>query len=36
MQVLDVDNPPDEKIDGIIAGIKDGSVVLPDFRQRLG
>ena len=36
MQVLDVDNPPDEKIDGTIAGIKDGSVVLPDFRQRLG
>ena len=36
MQMLDVDNPSDEKIDGIIAGLRDGSVAVPDFRQRLG
>lgn len=36
MQVLGVENPPDEKIDAIISGIRDGSVELPNFRERLG
>jgi hypothetical protein len=35
MQLLDVNNPSDEEVDGIIAGIKDGSIAVPDFRERL-
>jgi hypothetical protein len=36
MQMLDVDNPSDDAIDAIITGIKNGSVEVPNFRERLG
>jgi hypothetical protein len=36
MQMLDVDNPSDEKIDAIVQGLRDGSVAVPNFRERLG
>jgi hypothetical protein len=35
MQLLGVDDPPDEQIDALITGMRDGSVAVPDFRQRL-
>ncbi len=36
MQVLDVDNPSDEDIDAIVAGLRDGSVEIPNFGEGLG
>jgi hypothetical protein len=36
MQMLNVHNPPDDEIDAIIEGLREGSVALPDFRARLG
>jgi hypothetical protein len=35
MQLLGVDDPADEQIDALITGMRDGSVAVPDFRQRL-
>jgi hypothetical protein len=36
MQMLDVNNPPEEEIDALIGGLRDGSVPVPNFRERLG
>jgi hypothetical protein len=36
MQMLDVRNPSDEEIDAIITGLREGTVEVPDFRERLG
>lgn len=36
MQMLGVHNPPDEEIDAIVRGLRDGSVPVPNFRERLG
>jgi hypothetical protein len=36
MQMLGTHNPPDEEIDALLAGLKDGSIPVPDFRERLG
>jgi hypothetical protein len=36
MQVLDVENPGEDEIDAIITGLREGSVAVPDFRERLG
>lgn len=36
MQMLRTADPPDEEIDALIAGLRDGSVSVPDFRTRLG
>jgi hypothetical protein len=35
MQVLDTDSVSDEEIDRLLAGIKDGSVRVPNFRERI-
>jgi hypothetical protein len=35
MQMLGTGNPPDSEVDAVIAGIRDGSVEIPDFRKRL-
>jgi hypothetical protein len=36
MQVLGVEDPDDAQIDALLAGLKDGSVAVPNFRERLG
>jgi hypothetical protein len=36
MQTLGVRNPPDEEIDAIIRGLRDGSVPIPNFKERIG
>lgn len=36
MQFLRTSDPPEAEIDGLIAGLKDGSVKVPDYRERLG
>jgi hypothetical protein len=36
MQALGVHNPGDEEIDAVIAGLREGTVEVPDFRERLG
>jgi hypothetical protein len=36
MQMIQVDDPSEEEIDAIVHGLRDGSVPVPDFRQRLG
>jgi hypothetical protein len=36
MQALRTPNPADEEIDAVIAGLKDGSVEVPDYRERIG
>jgi hypothetical protein len=36
MQMLDVHNPSDDEIDAIITGLREGTVEVPDFRERLG
>jgi hypothetical protein len=36
MQALGTPDPPDAEIDAIIAGLKDGSLAVPDYRERLG
>lgn len=36
MQVIQVDDPSEEEIDALVRGLRDGSVPVPDFRQRLG
>jgi hypothetical protein len=36
MQMLDVQNPSDAEIDAIITGLREGTVEVPDFRERLG
>jgi hypothetical protein len=35
MQVLQVPDPSDEEIDALIVGLKDGSVPVPDYRERI-
>lgn len=35
MQMLETSDPPDEEIDALIVGLRDGSVPVPDFRTRL-
>jgi hypothetical protein len=36
MQMIEVDDPSEEAIDDLVRGLRDGSVPIPDFRQRLG
>jgi hypothetical protein len=36
MQMIQVDDPSEEDIDALVRGLRDGSVPVPDFRQRLG
>jgi hypothetical protein len=36
MQLLRTSDPPDEEIDALIAGLKEGSVEMANFRERLG
>jgi hypothetical protein len=36
MQLLKTSDPPDEEIDALIAGLKEGSIETADFRSRLG
>jgi hypothetical protein len=36
MQLLETSDPPDEEIDALIAGLKDGSIETANFRERLG
>lgn len=36
MQVLQTPSASDEEIDGLIAGLRDGSIPVPDFRERIG
>jgi hypothetical protein len=36
MQALGVHNPSDEEIDAIVRGLRDGSVPIPDFKERIG
>jgi hypothetical protein len=36
MQALGVASPPEEEIDALIDGLRDGSIPLPDFKQRIG
>jgi hypothetical protein len=35
MQTLDTDAVSDEEIERILAGIKDGSIEVPNFRERI-
>jgi hypothetical protein len=36
MQVMRTPDPPDAEIDAIIVGLKDGSLAIPNYRERLG
>jgi hypothetical protein len=36
MQMLGTHNPSDEEIDAVVAGLRDGSIKVPDFRERIG
>jgi hypothetical protein len=36
MQMIGVTDPPDADIEKIIDGLKDGSIEVPNFRERLG
>jgi len=36
MQVIGVSDPDDAEIDGVIAGLRDGSIPVPDYRERIG
>jgi len=36
MQLLGVNDPDDSEIDALIAGLRDGSIEVPDFRERIG
>jgi hypothetical protein len=36
MQMIGVNDPPDAEIQAIIAGLKEGSIEVPDYRKRLG
>jgi hypothetical protein len=36
MQLVEIEDPSPQDIDALIAGLKDGSIDLPDFQQRIG
>ena len=36
MQMLQTSNPAEEEIDALISGLREGSVAVPNFRERLG
>jgi hypothetical protein len=36
MQALRTPDPAEEEIDAVIAGLKDGSIKVPDYRERIG
>jgi hypothetical protein len=36
MQALGVTSPPDDEIDALIRGLRDGSIALPNFHERIG
>lgn len=36
MQALGTSDPPDEEIDAIVRGLRDGSIPIPNFQERIG